>query len=169
MTSNVNKSKRCSFDLFFVENERESGLYTMNSHQCSLVLLNIIAASSCFGLETIEFSRVLFLSCMSNQASTVRSIYLPPLKYRNFSIFMIEICKKTTYMSYICFREHNTYQPTSGPQFLQRRHIWSQHKDIQILSYLSDTIMTTTALFVVMICFTKKKKQQKNKNRHDKN
>ena len=51
-------------------------------------------ASSCFGLETIEFSRVLFLSCMSNQASSVRSIYLPPLKYRNFSIFMIEVCKK---------------------------------------------------------------------------
>ena len=66
----------------------------MNSHQSSLVLLNIIAASSCFGLETIEFSCVLFLSCMSNQASSVRSIYLPPLKYRNFSIFMIEVCKK---------------------------------------------------------------------------
>ena len=31
---------------------------------------------------------------MSNQASSVRSIYLPPLKYRNFSIFMIEVCKK---------------------------------------------------------------------------
>ena len=61
-----------------------------------VVLLNIIAASSCFGLETIEFSRVLFLSCMSNQASSVRSIYLPPLKYRNFSIFMIEACKKKT-------------------------------------------------------------------------
>ena len=64
MTSNVNKSlsksKGCSFDLFFVENERESRLYPMNLHQFSLVLLNIIAASSCFGLETIEFSRVLF-------------------------------------------------------------------------------------------------------------
>ena len=98
MTSNVNKSlsksKRCSYDLFFVENERESRLYTMNSHQLSLVLLNIIAASSCFGLETIELSRVLFLSCMSNQASSVRSIYLPPPKYQNFSIFMIEVCKK---------------------------------------------------------------------------
>ena len=47
--------KRCNFDLFFVENERESRLYTMNSHQFSLVLLNIIAACSCFGLETIEF------------------------------------------------------------------------------------------------------------------
>ena len=69
-------------------------LYPMNSHQFSLVLLNIIAASSCFGLETIEFSRVLFLSCMSNQASSVRSIYLLPLKCRNFSIFMIEVCKK---------------------------------------------------------------------------
>ena len=67
----------------------------MNSHQFSLVLLNIIAASSCFGLETIEFSRMLFLPCMSNQASSVRSIYLPPLKYRNFSIFMIEVCKKS--------------------------------------------------------------------------
>ena len=67
----------------------------MNSHQFSLVLLNIIAASSCFGLETIKFSRVLFLSCMSNQASSVRSIYLPPLKYRKFSIFMIEVCKKS--------------------------------------------------------------------------
>ena len=101
MTSNVNKSlsksKEIQFFLFvFVENERESRLYTMNSHQFSLVLLNIIAASSCFGLETIEFSRVLFLSCMSNQASSVRSIYLPPLKYRNFSIFMIEVCKKIT-------------------------------------------------------------------------
>ena len=99
MTSNVNVNRcqsqnRCSFDLFFVENERESRLYPMNSHQFSLVLLNIIAASSCFGLETIKFSRVLFLSCMSNQASSVRSIYLPPLKYRNFSIFMIELCKK---------------------------------------------------------------------------
>ena len=98
MTSNVNNrcqsQKRCSFDLFFVENERESRSYPMNSHQFSLVLLNIIAASSCFGLETIEFSRVLFLSCMSNQASSVRSIYLPPLKHRNFSIFMIEVCKK---------------------------------------------------------------------------
>ena len=38
--------KRCSFD----ENERESRLYPMNSHQFSLVLLNIIAASSCFGV-----------------------------------------------------------------------------------------------------------------------
>ena len=66
----------------------------MNSHQFSLVLLNIIDASSCFGLETIEFSRVLFLSSMSNKASSVRSIYLPPLKYRNFSIFMKEVCKK---------------------------------------------------------------------------
>ena len=98
MTSNVNKSlsksKDMQFDLFFVENERESRLYPMNSHQFSLVLLNIIAASSCFGLETIEFSRVLFLSCMSNQASSVRPIYLPPLKYRNFSIFVIEVCKK---------------------------------------------------------------------------
>ena len=64
--------KRCSFDLFFVENECESRIYPMNSHQCSLVLLNNIAGSSCFGLETIEFSRVLFLSCMSNQASSVR-------------------------------------------------------------------------------------------------
>ena len=90
----IPSQKRCSFDLFFVENERESRLYTMNSHQFSLVLLNIIAASSCFGLETIEFSSVLFLSCMSNQASSVRSIYLPPLKYRIFSIFMIEVCKK---------------------------------------------------------------------------
>ena len=80
--------------MFFVENERESRLYTMNSHQFSLVLLNIIAASSCFGLETIEFSRVLFLSCMSNQANSVKSIYLPPLKYRNSSIFMIEVCRK---------------------------------------------------------------------------
>ena len=85
--------KRCSFDLFFVENERESRIYPMTSHQFSLVLLNI-AASSYFGLETIEFSRVLFLSCMSNQASSVRSIYLPPPKYRNFSIFMKEVCKK---------------------------------------------------------------------------
>ena len=66
----------------------------MKSHQFSLVLSNIIAGSSCFGLETVEFSRVLFLSCMSNQASSVRSIYLPPLKYWNFSIFMIEVCKK---------------------------------------------------------------------------
>ena len=80
MTSNVNKSLSKSkemqncFDMFFVENERESRLYPMNSHQFILVLLNIIAASSCFGLETIEFSRVLFLSCMSNQASSVRSI-----------------------------------------------------------------------------------------------
>ena len=98
MTSNVNKSlsksKEMQFDLFFVENKRESRLYLMNSHQFSLVLLNIIAARSCFGLETIEFSCVLFLSCMSNQASSVRSIYLPPLKYRNFSIFMIEVCEK---------------------------------------------------------------------------
>ena len=31
---------------------------------------------------------------MCNQASSVRSIYLPPLKYRNFSIFKIEVCKK---------------------------------------------------------------------------
>ena len=69
----------------------------MNSHQFSLVLLNIIAASSCFGLETIKFSRMLFLSYMSNQASSVRSIYLPPLKYRNFSIFMIEVCKKKSF------------------------------------------------------------------------
>ena len=56
----------------------------MNSHQFSLVLLNIIAASSCFGLETIEFSRVLFLSCMSNQASSVRSIFLTYLFHESF-------------------------------------------------------------------------------------
>ena len=61
-----------SSGLFFVENERESRLYPMNSHQFSLVLLNIIAESSCFGLETIEFSRVLFLSCMSNQATRAK-------------------------------------------------------------------------------------------------
>ena len=114
MTSNVNKSlsksKRCSFDLFFVENERESRLYTMNSHQFCLVLLNLIAASSCFGLETIEFSRVLFLSCMSNQASSVRSIYLPPLKYRNFSIFMIEVCKKSLYVSLFSMYVRNSHK-----------------------------------------------------------
>ena len=56
MTSNVinrrQSQKRCSFDLFFVENERESRLYPTNSHQFSLVLLNIIAASSCFGLDS---------------------------------------------------------------------------------------------------------------------
>ena len=113
MTSNVNKSlsksKEMQFDLFFIENERESRLYPMNSHQFSLVLLNIIAASSCFGLETIEFSRVLFLSCMSNQASSVRSIYLPPLKYRNFSIFMIEVCKKSSPRATIAHLRVNKY------------------------------------------------------------
>ena len=71
----------------------------MNSHQFSLVLLNIIAGSSCFGLEMIEFSHMLFLSCMSNQASSVRSIYLSPLRYQNFSIFMIEVCKKSSYIN----------------------------------------------------------------------
>ena len=106
ITSNVNKSlsesKEMQYDLFFVENERESRLYPMNSHKFSLVLLNIIAANISFGLETIEFSHVLFLSCMSNQASSVRLIYLPPLKYRNFSIFMIEVCKKTKVVHLSC-------------------------------------------------------------------
>ena len=113
MTSNVNKSlsksKGCSFDLFFVENECESRLYPMNLHQFSLVLLNIIAASSCFGLEMFEFSHMLFLSCMSNQASSVRSIYLPPPKYRNFSIFMIEVCKNNLFITFNCDRQCALY------------------------------------------------------------
>ena len=91
------------FSLKTSMNQDHSIIYPMNSHQFSLVLLNIVAASSCFGLETIEFSRVLFLSCMSNQA-----IYLPPLKYGNSSIFMIEVCKKKFYFT--LSSEINVYQ-----------------------------------------------------------
>ena len=52
MTSNVNKSLSQSiesFDLFLSYNKRESRIFAVNSRQFCLVLLNIIAESSCYG------------------------------------------------------------------------------------------------------------------------
>ena len=136
----------------------------MNSHQFSLVLLNIIAESGFFGLETIEFSRGFFLSCMSNQTSSVRSIYLPPLNYRNFSIFMIEVCKKNHKIMDLGTRQHTGTCPTStcrsnmAPNFTSDNFLGYAF----VILYMSRFVGKPTMWFLIMSDTNRAAQAQKN-------